>query len=168
MLERLEALRPERVPFDGTGPPLRHSQETLPTSLCSPLSQAQASAPEEKRQNPPASRTQAKSHCSLEESVNQSVQSFSCVQLFATPWTAACQPSLSITNSRSLLKLMSIKSVMPSKHFILCRPLLSCLQSFPVPQSFQMSQFFASGGQSIGFSISPSNEYSGLISFRMD
>ena len=168
MLERLEALRPERVPFDGTGPPLRHSQETLPTSLCSPLSQAQASAPEEKRQNPPASRTQAKSHCSLEESVNQSVQSFSCVQLFATPWTAACQPSLSITNSRSLLKLMSIKSVMPSKHFILCRPLLSCLQSFPVPQSFQMSQFFASGGQSIGFSISPSNEYLGLISFRMD
>ena len=88
-----------------------------------------------------------------------------------TPWTAVHQASLSITNSQSLLKLMSIKSVMPSNRLILCRPFSSYLQSFPASQSFSMSQFFASGGQSIGifsFSISPSYEYSGLISFRMD
>ena len=66
---------------------------------------------------------------------------------------------------------MSIKSLMPSNHFIFCHPFSSCLQSFPASGSFQMSQFFASGGQSIrgfSFSISPSNEYSGLISFRVD
>ena len=74
------------------------------------------------------------------------------VQLFATPWTAAHQASLSITSSHSSLRLLSIKSVMPSSHLILCRPLSSCLQSFP--GSFQMSQFFASGGQSIGASAS--------------
>ena len=76
--------------------------------------------------------------------------------------------SLSITNSQSLLKLMFIEPVMPSNHLI---PFSSCLQSFPTSGSFQMSQFFVSGGQSIGvfsFSISPSNEYSGMISFRMD
>ena len=66
---------------------------------------------------------------------------------------------------------MSIESVMPSNHLILCRPFSSCPQSFPTSGSFPMSQLFASGGQSIGvfsFSISPSNEYSGLISFRLD
>ena len=83
-----------------------------------------------------------------------SVQSLSCVQLFATSWTAACQAFLSFTNSGSLLKLMSIKSVMPSNHLILCCPLLSCLQSFPASESFPMSQFFSSGGQSIGVSAS--------------
>ena len=96
----------------------------------------------------------------------QSVQSVSCVQLFATPRIAAHQASLSITNSRSLLKL-SIESVMPSNHLIVSSP----LQSFPASGSFPVSQFFALGGQSIGsfsFSISPSNEYSGLISFRID
>ena len=99
----------------------------------------------------------------------QSVQSLSHVQFFATPWTPAGQASLSITNSWSLLKLMSIELVMPSNHFILCHPLLLNLQSFPVSGSFQVSPFFASGGQrSFSFSISPSNEYSGLISFRMD
>ena len=100
-----------------------------------------------------------------------SVQLLSCVQLFATPWTAAHQASLSITDSWSLLKVMSIKSVMPSNHLILCRPLLLCLQSSPASGSLQMSWFFASGGQNIGvfsFSISPSNEYSRLISFRRD
>ena len=99
-----------------------------------------------------------------------SVQSLSCVQLFATPWTAACQASLSITNSQNLLKLMSIESVMPSNHLILCHPFSSHLQSFPASGSFPMSQFFTSGGQSISFSfnISPSKEYSGLISFRID
>ena len=84
-----------------------------------------------------------------------SVQSLSCVQLFATPWTAAQQASLSITNCRSLLKLMSIELVMPSNHFILCRPLL-LLQSFPASGSFQLSQLFTSGGQSIGVSASAS------------
>ena len=101
-----------------------------------------------------------------------SVQSLSCVQLFVTPWTAARQASLSINNSRSLLKLMSIQLVMASNHLILCCvPFSSCLQSFPASGSFPMSQFFTSSGQSIwsfSFRISPSNEYSGLISFRMD
>ena len=86
-----------------------------------------------------------------------SVQSLSCVQLFVTPWVAACQASLSITNSLSLLKLMSIKSGMPSNHLILCCvPLSSYPQSFPASGSFPMSQFFASGGQSIGVSASTS------------
>ena len=70
--------------------------------------------------------------------------------LFATPWTAARQASLSITNSWSLLKLMNIKFMMPSNHLILCHP--SCLQSFPTLGSFPGSQFLASGGQSIGVS----------------
>ena len=73
---------------------------------------------------------------------------------FVTPGTAARQASLSITNSRSLLKVMSIKLVMPSSHLILCHPFLLRLQPFPAPGSFQMSQFFASGGQSIGASAS--------------
>ena len=85
-----------------------------------------------------------------------SVQSLSCVQLFATSWTAACQAFLSFTNSGSLLKLMSIESVMPSNHLIFCCPLLSCLQSFPASESFPVSQFFSSGGQSIGVSASAS------------
>ena len=78
-----------------------------------------------------------------------SVQSLSCVQFFASPWTAACQASLSITNSWSLLKLMSIELVMPSNHLILCRPLSSCHQSLSASGSFLTSQFFASGGQGI-------------------
>ena len=85
-----------------------------------------------------------------------SVQSLSPVWLFVTSWTAACQASLSINNSQSLLKLMSIESVMPSNHLSLCCPFSSCLQSIPLSGSFQMSQFFASGGQSIGASVSPS------------
>ena len=93
------------------------------------------------------------------------------VQLFATPWTAACQASLSITNSRSLLKLMSTESVMPSNYLILCHPLL-------LPPSISPSiRIFSNEGAlciwwpkywSFSFSISPSEEYSGLISFRMD
>ena len=79
-----------------------------------------------------------------------SVQSLSHVQLFATPQTVECQVSLSITNSWSLLKLLSVKLVMPSNHLILCCPFSSCLQSFPASGSFPMSQFFASGGQSTG------------------
>ena len=85
-----------------------------------------------------------------------SVQSLTHAQFFATPRTSAHQASLSITNSRSLLKLMSIESEMPSNHLILCRPLLLLLQSFPASGSFPRSQFLASGGQSIGISASTS------------
>ena len=85
--------------------------------------------------------------------INVVVQSLSHVRLFATPWTVARQASLSITNSQSLLKLMSIESVMPSDHLILCHPLL--LSSiFHTPGSFPMSQLFSSGGQSVGASTS--------------
>ena len=80
-----------------------------------------------------------------------SVQWLSHVWLFANSWAAACQASLSITNSWSLLKLISIKSVMPSNYFILCHPLLPSI-FFPALGSFPVSQFFASGGQSIGVS----------------
>ena len=99
-----------------------------------------------------------------------SVQSLSRVQLFATPWTAARQASLSITNSRSLLKLMSIKSVMPSNHLILCRPLL--LPSiFPNIRIFSIESVLRIRWPkywSFSLSITPSKEYSGLISFKMD
>ena len=84
------------------------------------------------------------------------VQSFSSVRLFATPWTAARQASLSITNSWGLLRLMSIELVMPSSHLILCCPLLLLFQSFLASWSFPMSQLFASGGQKIGVSASTS------------
>ena len=78
------------------------------------------------------------------------------VRLFVTPWTEARQDSLSITNSQSLLKLMSLELVMPSNHLILCYPLLLPPSIFPASESFQMSQFFTSGGQSIGVSASAS------------
>ena len=81
-----------------------------------------------------------------------SFKSLSCVWLFATPWIAAHQASLSITNPQSSLKIMSIESVMPSSHLILCCPLRLLPQSFPASESFPMSQFFAWGGQSIGVS----------------
>ena len=100
-----------------------------------------------------------------------SVQSLSCVQLFVTPWTAALQASLSITNSQSLLKLMSIKSVMPSNHLVLCRPLLLPPSVFPSIRIFSSESVLCirlPKYWSFSFSISPSNEYSGLISFRMD
>ena len=100
-----------------------------------------------------------------------SVQSLSLVQLFVNPWIAACQASLSITNFRSSLKLMSIELVMASSHLILCRPLLLLP---PIPPS---SRVFSNESilhmrwpkySSFSFSISPSNEHPGLISFRMD
>ena len=99
-----------------------------------------------------------------------SVQSLSHVRLFATPWTTACQASLSITSSQSLPKLMSIESVMPSNHLILCHPLL-------MPSIFPSIRVFSNESAlrirwpkywSFTFSISPSNECSGLIPFRMD
>ena len=85
-----------------------------------------------------------------------SVQLLSRVRLFVTPWTAARQASLSITSSQSLSTLMSIESVMPSNHLILCRPFSSRLQSFPASGSFQMNHFFGSGYQSTGVSTSTS------------
>ena len=98
-----------------------------------------------------------RSQLSSVSSSGQSVQPLSRVRLFATPRTAAHQASLSITNSQSLPKLMSIESLMPSNHLILCHPLLLLLlQSFPSSVSFPMSQFFTSGGQSIGVSASAS------------
>ena len=81
------------------------------------------------------------------------VQSFSHVQLFETPWTVAYQAFLSFTNSQSLIKLMSIESVMPSSHLILCHPLLLLPSIFPSIGSFPMSQIFSSGSQSIGASV---------------
>ena len=98
------------------------------------------------------------------------VESLSRVRLFATPWTAARQASLSITNFQSSLKLMSIESVLPSSHLILCHPLLP-------PSNFPSIRVFSNESVlhimwpkcwSFSFNISPSNEYSGLISFRMD
>ena len=100
-----------------------------------------------------------------------SVQSLSCVQLFATLWTAAHQASLSITNSWSLQKLVSIQSVMPSNHLILCHPLVLPLSILPSIRVFSNESVLCTRWPkdwSFSFSISPSNEYSGLISFRMD
>ena len=100
-----------------------------------------------------------------------SIQSLSGVWLFVTPWTAARQGSLSITNSRSLLKLMSTKSVMPSNHLILCHPLLLLPSVFPSIRVFSNESVLCIRWPeywSFSFSFSPSNEYSGLISFRMD
>ena len=88
--------------------------------------------------------------------LHQTIQLLSSVGLFATPWTVARQASLSITNSWSLLKLMSIESVMPSNHLLLCHPLILLPSIFPASGSFPMSQFFTSGGQSIGVSASTS------------
>ena len=100
-----------------------------------------------------------------------SVQSVSCVWLFVTPWIAACQASLSITNSWSLLKLMPIKSVMPSSHLILCHPLLLLSPIPPRIRVFSNESTLLMRWPkywSFSFSISPSNEHPGLISFRMD
>ena len=100
-----------------------------------------------------------------------SVQPFSCIQLFVTPWTAAGQTSLSITNSQSLPKLMSIELVMPSNHLILCRPLLLLPSIFPSIRVFTNEPVLHIRWPkywSFSFNISPSNEYSGLISFRMN
>ena len=101
----------------------------------------------------------------------RSVQSLSHVLLFVTPWTAAGRASLTITNSRRFFQLITIKSMMSSNHLILYCNCLLCLQSSPTSGSFPVSQFFTSGGQSIGVSASASvlpMKYSGLISFRID
>ena len=98
-------------------------------------------------------------------------QSLSRVRLFVTPWTAACQASLSITNSWSLPKLMSIELVMSSNYLILCRPLLLLPSVFPSIRVFSNESALCIKQpkyQSFSFNISPSKEYSGLISFRLD
>ena len=100
-----------------------------------------------------------------------SVQLLSCVWLFATPWNAACQASLAITNSQSLLKLTSIDSVMPSNHLILCHPLLLLPSIFPSIRDFSKESILHIRWPkywSFSFNISPCSEYSGLISFRTD
>ena len=107
----------------------------------------------------------------METPNSYSVQSLSHVRLFATPWTVACQESLSITNSQSLLKLMSIEIVMPSNHLILCCPLLHLPSIFPNIRVFSNESVHSIRWPkywSFSFSIRPFNEYSGLISFRMD
>ena len=107
----------------------------------------------------------------LKTSQFSSVRSLSCVQLFVIPWAAACQASLSITNSWSFLKLMSIESVMPSNHLILCRPLLLLPSIFPSIKVFSYESVLRIRWPkywSFSFNISPFNGYSGLISFRMD
>ena len=98
-------------------------------------------------------------------------QSFSCVWLFATPWTAARQACLSIANSRSLPKPMSIESVMPSNRLILCRPLLLLPSIFPSIRVFSNESALRTRWPkywSFSFNVSPTNEHPGLISFRMD
>ena len=100
-----------------------------------------------------------------------SVQSLSPVWLFVTPWTVACQASLFITNSQSLFKLVSVKSVMPSNHLILCHPFLFLPLIFPSIRVFSSESVLCIRWPkywSFSFSISPSKEHSGLISFRMD
>ena len=99
-----------------------------------------------------------------------SVQLLSCIRFFATPWTTACQTSLSITNSQSLHKLISIELVMPSNHLILCHPLLprSIFPSISIFSNESVLQIRWPKYWSFSFSISPSSEYSGLISFGMD
>ena len=100
-----------------------------------------------------------------------SVQSLSRVRLFATPWTTACQASLSVTNSQSLPKLISVESVMPSNHFMLCHPLLLLPSIFPRIRVFSNESALCIRWPkywSFSFSISPSNEYSEFISLRID
>ena len=105
------------------------------------------------------------------DKLESSVQWLSRGRLFATPWTAAPQDSLSITNSQSLLKLMSIVSVMPPNHLILCHPLLLLPSIFPSVRVFSDESALHIRWPkywSFSFNISSSNEYSGMISFRMD
>ena len=107
----------------------------------------------------------------IKEALISSVQSLSCVQLFATPWIAAHQASLSITNAQSPPKPMSIKLVMPSNHLILCQPLLLLPSIFPSIRVFSNESTLRMRWPkywSFSFNISPSNEHLGLISFRMD
>ena len=136
------------------------------------LSQCQiVSAPQISLYRKPTLPSKPKIYMLLQNIAISSVQSLSCVRLFVTPWTAALQASLTITNSQSLLKLMSIELVIPSNHLILCCPLLLLPSIFPSIRVFSSESVLHIRWPkywSFSFSISPSNEYSGLISFRMD
>ena len=117
------------------------------------------------------SKPSLKAMLSFQKKEKQLVSSVSQSCLFATPWTAAHQASLCITSSQSLLKLMSIESVMPSNHLILCHPLLLLPSIFPSTKVFSSESVLCIRWPkywSFSFSISPSNEYIGLISFRID
>ena len=110
-------------------------------------------------------------HCYIDSVQFSPVQSLNHVRLFVTPWTTACQASLSIANSRSLPKLMSIELVMPSNHLILCHPLLLLPSIFPSIRVFSNESALGirwPKNWSFSFNICPSNEHLGLISFRMD
>ena len=114
--------------------------------------------------------TKNKVKCRLVRLVVVAVESVSCIQLFVTSWTAARQASLSFIISRSLLKLISLESVMPPKHLILCHPLLLLPSMFPSIRVFSNESTFCIRWPkywNFSFSISPSNDYSGLISFRI-
>ena len=115
--------------------------------------------------------TEGQKHCGMTRSGSSIQFSHSVMSDSVTPWTAARQASLSVTNSRSLLKLMSIESVMPSNHLILCHPLLFLPSIFPSIRVFSNKSVLhirRPKHWSFSFSIRPSTEYSGLISFRMD
>ena len=119
------------------------------------------------------SKKKSRNQCPEEYLIDplRSAQSLSHVQLFVTPWIAARQASLSITNSHSLLKLMSIESVMSSNHLIICRPLFLLPSIFPSIRVFSNESVLCIRWPkywSFSFNISPSNEHPGLISFRMD
>ena len=119
------------------------------------------------------SKKKSRNQCPEEYLIDplRSAQSLSHVQLFVTPWIAARQASLSITNSHSLLKLMSIESVMSSNHLIICRPLFLLPSIFPSIRVFSNESVLCIRWPkywSFSFNISPSNEHRGLISFRMD
>ena len=119
----------------------------------------------------PRELKQSNERGSARDSFLCSVQSLSRVQLFVTPWTAACQASLSITNSQSLLKLMSTEPMIPSNHLVLCCPLLLLPSIFPSIRVFSNDSILHIRWPkywSFSYSISPSNKYSGLMSFRMD
>ena len=122
-------------------------------------------------QRPKSKVRHYKTHRGKHGKNNGSFQSFSCVWLLGTPRTAACQASLSITNSGSLPKLIPIESVMPSSHLILCQPLLLLPPILPSIRVFSNESILHMRWpkyRSFSFSISPSNEYPGPISFRMD
>ena len=154
------------------------SPRVTTTEACVP----RACAPQQEKPSPWEARTpqrrvapthgsERKPTHSNKDSVSQSVQSLSCVRLFATPWTAARQASLPITNSQSLVKLMSIESVMPSNHLILCCSLLLLPSIFPsirVVSSESVLCIRWPKYWSLSFNISPSNEYSWPIFFRID
>ena len=157
---------PGYLPSSGTEPSLLCLLHWQSDSFCpysDPLSQLPSPVPLPIHQPPPCSLCLY--FCFV------SVQSLSHVQLFAAPWTAACQASLSITNSWNLLKLMSIELVMQSNHLILCRPLLLLPSIFPSIRVFSNESVLHITWPkywSFSFSIIPSNKYSGLISFKTD